>query len=367
MQLTLTRDALVSATAWAARALTGSRTLLPVLSGLLLDAQRDGTLAVSGFDYEVSAQARIDAEVPEPGRVLVPGRLLTDLAKAVPAGPVDLHTEGTHLVLAAGPARYELRLLPVEDYPSLPAAPAPAGAVPGAAFAEAAVAAAAAADNDPTVRLDGAYMAVLDGRLRLLTTDRYRMARTHADWQPALDDSKFTAAVPATTLADLAKGLADTDTIHLGATEGLLSLRDGDHRVATTRQTEARVAGMDTKVWPAPDTITTATETDTAALTAVVRRAQLVRRPKEPIRLDIDADSITVAAGTADNSHGRETVPAKLTNGEPITLHIQPEYLLHAVAVAGPGTVRIACTTPHRPLQVTGDGPDQYLIMPVRA
>ena len=69
MRFLVERDALADALAWVARALP-SRPVVPVLSGLRLEAG-DG-LTLSCFDYEVSATAHLDAEVKEPGTVLVP-------------------------------------------------------------------------------------------------------------------------------------------------------------------------------------------------------------------------------------------------------------------------------------------------------
>src|SRR5258708_39063386 len=83
MKFRVGRDALGEAVAWVARALT-SRPVVPVLSGLLLQAE-DGGLTLSCFDYEVSARMRIDADVEEPRRALVPGRLLARLTRRLPA------------------------------------------------------------------------------------------------------------------------------------------------------------------------------------------------------------------------------------------------------------------------------------------
>ena len=53
MRFVVERDALAEAVAWVARSLP-SRPVLPILSGLLLQAASGG-LTLSCFDYEVSA------------------------------------------------------------------------------------------------------------------------------------------------------------------------------------------------------------------------------------------------------------------------------------------------------------------------
>ena len=69
MKIRVDRDVLAEALAWVARALP-TRPVVPVLSGLRLEA---GTsLTLSCFDYEVSATAQVEAEIGEPGTVIVP-------------------------------------------------------------------------------------------------------------------------------------------------------------------------------------------------------------------------------------------------------------------------------------------------------
>ena len=86
MKFSIERDALAEAVAWAARNLP-ARPMAPQLAGLLIDTTDSG-LVLSSFDYEVSSRVDVVAAVAEPGRVLVSGRLLSEIAKLLPAAPV---------------------------------------------------------------------------------------------------------------------------------------------------------------------------------------------------------------------------------------------------------------------------------------
>ena len=55
-----------------------------VLAGVLIEADDDGTVTLSAFDYEVSAKVTIAADVTESGTVLVLGRLLADICRNLP-------------------------------------------------------------------------------------------------------------------------------------------------------------------------------------------------------------------------------------------------------------------------------------------
>jgi DNA polymerase-3 subunit beta len=87
MELRVERDALADAVVWTARSLP-ARPPMQVLLGLLLEVSRDEradpALEISGFDYEVSSRVRVAVTADEPGRLLVPGRLLSEIVRSLP-------------------------------------------------------------------------------------------------------------------------------------------------------------------------------------------------------------------------------------------------------------------------------------------
>src|SRR5690606_2394379 len=101
MTFRVERDVLADAVTWTARALP-PRPPAPVLAGVRLEADASGTIGLSSFDYEVSARSEIPAEVSEPGTVLVSGRLLAEISRALPAKPVDVVLEGNKVIVTCG-------------------------------------------------------------------------------------------------------------------------------------------------------------------------------------------------------------------------------------------------------------------------
>ncbi|MDF2493058.1 MAG: polymerase subunit beta [Microbacterium sp.] len=91
MKFEVNRDVFSEAVSFAVKLLP-QRTTLPILSGVLIHADGD-RLTLSSFDYEVSAQTSISAQIDEPGTVLVSGRLLNDIASRLPNAPVSFTTE----------------------------------------------------------------------------------------------------------------------------------------------------------------------------------------------------------------------------------------------------------------------------------
>src|SRR3954453_17636352 len=120
LKLTCTRDELAEKLALVSRAVS-ARSAVQVLQGVLLRAE-SGRLHLAATDMELSLRASLEADVAEEGAVGVPGRLLGDIARLLPAGNVVMtarQDEGA-VAVECGPASYRLQTYSVEDFPRLP-------------------------------------------------------------------------------------------------------------------------------------------------------------------------------------------------------------------------------------------------------
>jgi DNA polymerase-3 subunit beta len=187
------RDVFSEAVSFAVKLLP-QRTTLPILSGILIEAA-DGGLTLSSFDYEVSSQTEIVAEVSEPGKVLVSGRLLADIASRLPNAPVTFATEEGRITVSCGSAHFTLLSMPVEEYPTLPQVSEQSGFLPAELFAGAvAQVAVAASRDDVTPVITGVQLEISDNKLSLIATDRYRVAVREIEWTA---DESVTAPITA--------------------------------------------------------------------------------------------------------------------------------------------------------------------------
>jgi hypothetical protein len=109
MRVRIARQELAEAVGWAAHAVP-DRSPTPVLLGLLLRAEGT-TLTVSGYGHDVAAGFTAEAEVTGAGSVLVSGRLLAEIARALPEHPVELTADGSELTLSCGSALFALPTL----------------------------------------------------------------------------------------------------------------------------------------------------------------------------------------------------------------------------------------------------------------
>ncbi|MGW6390558.1 DNA polymerase III subunit beta [Streptomyces sp. NPDC055103] len=373
MKIRVERDVLAEAVAWVARSLP-ARPPAPVLAGLLLKAE-NGALSFSSFDYEVSARVSVEAEVEEDGTVLVSGRLLADICRALPNRPVEISTDGVRATVVCGSSRFTLHTLPVEEYPSLPEMPTATGTVPGEVFASAAAQVAIAAGRDDTLPvLTGVRIEIEGDTVTLASTDRYRFAVREFLWKPESPDASAVALVPAKTLLDTAKALTSGDTVTLalsgsGKGEGLIGF-EGAGRRTTTRLLEGDLPKYRTLF---PTEFNSVAVIETAPFVEAVKRVALVAERNTPVRLSFEQGVLILEAGSSDDAQAVERVDAQL-EGDDISIAFNPTFLLEGLSAIGSPVAQLSFTTSTKPALLSGkpaldaeaDEAYKYLIMPVR-
>lgn len=373
MRFRVERDVLADAVTWTARSLP-TRPPVPVLAGVRIEADSTGTIQLSSFDYEVSARSQIPADVSEPGTVLVSGRLLAEISRALPDKPVDVTLDGTKVVVTCGASRFTLLTMPVEDYPNLPAMPPTTGTVDGDDLTHAVAQVSVAASRDDTLPLLTGVRVEIEGeKVTLLATDRYRLALRELTWKPASPDVSTVALVRARTLTDAAKSLGGAGSVTVALSTGAGVDLIGFE--AAGRQTTSLLVDGD---YPAvrrlfPDETPIHAVVATHALAEAAKRVALVAERNTPIRLSFTEGQVVLDAGQGDDAQASEALEATLV-GEDISVAFNPQFLLDGLGALDTSFVRMSFTHPNKPVEFTGqdsvDGEDKqdykYLLVPIR-
>lgn len=362
MKIRVERDVLADAVQWVARILP-NRPSVPILAGLRIDASGD-QLVLSSFDYETSAKVTVSADVSDEGTVLVSGRLLADIARSLPARPVDLVADASKMEITCGSARFTLQLLPVAEYPELPAMPEATGTIGTDAFAQAVSQVVVAAGRDELLPVfTGVRLEIEDESLSLLATDRYRMALKEMVWRPTAGRVEGAALVPARVLAESAKSMTAGESVTLSLSsaaegDGLIGFAgDGTNgvREITTRLLDGEFPKVRHLMSVQPSVTVRA---NTAEIVAAVRRVALVAERNTSLRMMIAEDHITLEAATGDQAQAVEALEATVTDetGQGLAMTaagFNPHYLLDALNALDTPYVNFAFTAPGKPCLLT--------------
>ncbi len=371
MRFIVERDALADGVMWVSRSLS-ARPIMPVLLGVLINADKKG-VHLSGYDLETSGKAEVVADVKEEGTVLVSGKLLADIARALPNKPVTFSLDGNRVSVISGSAKFALPTLSVSDYPNLPELPSETGRLSGDLFAEAVGQVAIAAGKDDSLPvLTGVYVEIEENKLILAATDRYRLAVRELNWDAPR--ASAAALIRARTLNEAAKSLAGAKSVSISlaaatATERLIGFAS-EGKVMTSRMLDGTFPPY-RHLLPSERSATAVVEV--APFVDSVRRVALVADKTVPLRLAFNPGALTLEAGVGDDAQATEELEIAF-DGEALSIAFNPTFLLDGLAAVNSAYVEIAFTGGSKPAVLSGkssaDGESdfsyRYLLMPMR-
>ena len=363
---------LVDAVNWVARSLS-TRPIKPELLGIMIDV--DTSITLTGSDLETSTKAILKADITAKGKVLVPGRLLAEIARSLPNKPITFALDGSRVLVTAGTAKFTLPTLSVNEYPNLPELPETAGVSPSDVFAHAVNQVAIAAGRDDSLpTLTGVHIEIVHNKITLAATDRYRLAVRELNWQAKNNEIEANALVRARTLSDAAKSL----TAHSQVTLALSPTTSNERLVGFLSELKTMTSRTLDGTFPPfrhllPTESVAEATIEVSSFLDSVRRVALVTDKTVPLRLIFNTNSLQLEAGTGEEAQATEELEIKYT-GEPINIAFNPQYLTDGLQAIGTPYVQINFTGATKPAVLTGkhepagerDLAYQYLLMPMR-
>src|SRR5689334_7159189 len=365
VKLTCERDELVRRLAIVSRALS-TRTTVQVLSGILLEAEGD-RLTLAATDMELSLRSSLDAQVESDGRVVVPGRLLVEIARLLPGGDVTFaHRPEEGIVeLSSGSASYRLHTLSAEDFPRLPeATAAQLHSIDADALVSTAAQVSRAASRDESRPvLTGVLVRFEGGKLVMAATDSYRMSVRETAVEGSAPDLE--AIVPARALSEVTRVAAGAGELELGVHDNQLVFSLPEAGVLlTTRRIDGQFPNYQQLL---PDTFEHELTLPREELLEVVRRVAVVSQRNSPLRLHFAEGELTISARTPDVGEAKESLPVPYS-GEELEIGFNPEFLREGIDSVDGDEIVLRLISPLRPglLQPVENEDFRYLVMPIR-
>jgi DNA polymerase III subunit beta len=362
LKVTCPRDELARALGVVSRGVS-TRTTVQILAGILLHAS-DGRLELAATDMELSLRTALDASIESDGSVVVPGRLLLELARLLPDAEVTIEhkLEEAAVEIRSGAATYRLHTYNAEDFPRLPdAGAAERHEVDRETLLETVsrVSRSASRDESRPV-LTGVLMRFETGKLVMAATDSYRLSVKETAIEG--DVPELEAIVPARALQELARVAQAGDQIELGVHENQVIFSTGD-ALLTTRRIDGQFPNYKQLV---PEAFEHELALPRDELLEVVRRVAVMAQRNSPLRLRFGDGELTVSAQTQDVGEARESLPVSFSS-EPLEIGFNAEFLRDGIESVAGEQLRLKLISPLRPAVLQGeDDSFLYLIMPIR-
>src|SRR3954468_16590090 len=358
LRLTCSRDELVQKLSVVARGVS-TRSAVQILSGILLRAEAS-ELQLAATDMELSLRAAMPAEVQGEGAVVVPGRLLVDISRALPADDVRLtqDIEANRLRIECGNAQFELHTYAAEDFPRLPeVGDAQLHAVERDALLQTISRVGRAASRDESRPVLTGILVRFEGeKLVMVATDSYRLSVKETALTERVPELE--AIIPARALTELARVGAGAERVELGMQENQV-LFAADGVTLTTRRIDGQFPNYKQLI---PEQFEHEVVLARDEVADVVKRTGLMAQRNSPLRLRFAEGELTVSAQTADVGESRERLPIQFA-GEPLEIGFNAEFLRDGIDSVELDEVTLKLISPLRPAVLEGgEGDFTYLI-----
>jgi DNA polymerase-3 subunit beta len=346
-----------------------TRSAVQALSGVQLAATPSG-VELRATDMEIALRVPLTADVAREGTVVLPARLLLDVARSLPKGAetvsLELRPEQQDVEIVAGSAKFHLRTLRAEDFPPLPE---PGGdtvvTVPAAAFVATIEKVSKSASRDETRPiLTGILVSASGADLRMVATDSYRLSVKETKLESPLEGG-FEANVPARALDELRTivGTVGAEAIRIGVRSNQVVFEVGG-AVLSSRLIDGQFPNYNQLL---PESYEHQLRISGEELGDVVKRISLMAQKNAPLRLSFGEGELTVSAQTPDVGEASEPLPVPFA-GEPFEIGFNPDFLRDGLDSVGSDDLILKLISPLRPGLIEGadDSGFLYLIMPIR-
>ena len=343
-----------------------SHSAQPILAGIFIKAEKD-TVTLESTNLDVSIRCTLPALIEDEGVAVIPSKLLVDVVKSLPDSAIHIEVEEgsdrAHILCET--STFALKLLNAEDFPSFPEiTDTNAIHIPFDVFRKMVKRVAKVTSRDESrAILTGILIEVINGNIRMVATDTYRLAITEAPFAGDIDE--FSVVIAGSFMQDLAALPFTSNEIELSVAENQVII----HYASTTfisRRIEGNFPPYNQLI---PDSYQTKVTFTTKQLLDAVKRTSLLSNRTAPLKLDCHKESQTTLVSTATQDIGtaNETLHSEI-EGEDVEIAFNFGYTIEGLTSVESDKVFLELQGSQRPGIFKADSaePFLYLIMPIR-
>jgi DNA polymerase-3 subunit beta len=346
-----------------------TKTTLPVLSNILLEARKDG-LRLSGTDLDIAVSTTVPADVDEEGSLTLPAKKLTEIARELPGSPVRITSAGEQRAqVECGKSRFRLLGLPRDEFPSFPhvkfdnpwhiAAKELHKLIGHVAFAT--------STEESRPILNGVLWDLRKDRMRMVATNGHRLAKMDIPLSGDSGASPAELIVPPKALEQIRRLFPPDMAVEIAKSENHLGFRSQGTQVFT-RLIEGPYPNYEQVIPRENDKFATV---DKVAMASALRRMSIVASDQtHRIRLSFGGGTLKFSVQTPDLGEAQDEMSVTY-EGDALEIGFNAAYLLEVLKYMPTDEARFTFKAPERAATAEPVGWDDAasylcLVMPLR-
>lgn len=302
-----------------------SKTTLPILSHILLDAAGD-RIQLYATNLEVGIRTSVRAEVIEEGGITVPGRMISDIVREVPEDKMEVLTETkARMVISCGKSFFKIMGLPKEEFPKIPELEGKGSFSISCGTVKEFIRKTSFAVSKDEIRpgLSGILLKVRKGEMTVVSTDGRRLAK----FKKSISDKEIEKVVilPSKAVNEVNRIMEDgKDEVKIAVGENEVMFEFGKIMLVT-RLVKERFPDYERVV---PKTYSVRLSLEREVFLSAVRRVSLLTSEKSSaIKISLSRNKMALSASTSELGEASDEIDISY-DGEEEILAFFPVYLM---------------------------------------
>jgi len=350
--------------------ITRKTTTLPVLQNVLIEA-KDNFLELTTTNLEVSIQWGVLAKIKKQGRVLVPATFLSNLVSLIPTEKVEFHEDNKNLILTSKDQEAQVQGQDPEEFPIVPRADKEISLKIDTQALEQGLAKVVDIPSVSQIRpeISGVLFELKKGKLKLVSTDSFRLAEKVINLKTQPKDGKF--ILPQESSRELLNILSQQEgeiEIFPSMNQVVFELSDNQQRIClSSRLIEGEYPNYQEII---PKKSQTKSVFKKEEFSSQVKQAGLFSGKVQEVKLTFTPKEgkVKLFSQSAERGRNEAYLNCKI-EGKAAEVSFNHRYLLEGLAIIPSSEVVLELSEQEGPgiLKPVGDTSLLYVLMPIKA
>jgi DNA polymerase-3 subunit beta len=367
MNLTISKEQILNGLQ-AVQNVVSSRTTLPILSNVLLCAEKD-QLELTATDLDVTVACSVEARVRKAGATTVPVRKFFGIVRELNGSELDIEVDDKNVAsVRSGTSFYKIHGIAADEFPPLPKLKdekkvnLPQETVKGML----AKTSFAISTDESRYVLNGVFMSLKNHKMTVVATDGRRLALVDEEVDIS-EKSQEEFIVPAKAVSELGRLLQEKGDVEIkiGDNQASFQLKDdkGFSILIVTKLIEGNYPNYSQVI---PSETKERVPLVREELLHALRRAEIMTSEKaNSVKLTFSKNSLAITANSPEVGEARETLAVNY-KGKELAIAFNPKFLIEPLNALTEDEVFLELTDELSPGVLKINGPFLYVVMPMR-
>ena len=367
MNLTIAKEQLLTGLQ-AVQNVVSTRTTLPILSNVLLRAEKDN-VEFTATDLDVTIACSVGAKVKQSGAATVPVRRLFGIVRELNGGEIDFEVDDKNVCsVRCGPSYYRIHGLGVDEFPPISKFKDDGKVSLQQEKLKAMLKKTSFAISTDESRyvLNGVFVCLKEQKMTMVATDGRRLALVDEEVEtPGKSGAEI--IMPAKAVNELTRLLQEKGEVEarVGENQASFALKDDkDFSVLlTTKLIEGNYPNYRQVI---PSEVKERVQIVREEFLHALRRAEIMTSEKaNSIKLTFSKNNLAITANSPEVGEARETLAINY-KGKEMAIAFNPKYLIEPLNALTEDEIFFELIDELSPGVLKINGPFLYVVMPMR-